>query len=98
VEIRLLKLAQHEMDDAFLYYEEQSPGLGYEFIDEIFATLKRIKLNPQSWAPFGKRTHRCLVHRFPYGIIYQIRENELLIVAIAHLHRNPEYWIDRVDL
>lgn len=99
MEIRLLKAAQAELDGGFTYYEDQSGGLGYEFIDEIFSTLKRIKNNPTSWAPFSIQTRRCLVHRFPYGIIYQIREtdNEILVVAIAHLHRKPQYWKKRVE-
>jgi plasmid stabilization system protein ParE len=99
VEIRLLKAAQTELDEAFIYYEDQLRGLGYEFTDEIFSTLKRIKQNPTSWASFSKRTRRCLVHRFPYGIIYQISEseNEILVVAIAHLHRKPQYWVKRLD-
>lgn len=92
----MLKPAQKEMDDAFDFYEDQIPGLGDEFINDILQTLKRIKLNPTAWAPFSKRTRRCLANKFPYGIIYQIREDELLIVAIAHLHRKPGYWQERL--
>lgn len=96
--IRLLKAAQKELDEGFIYYEEQSERLGYEFVNEIFKTLKRIKLNPTSWTPFSNRTRRCLVHRFPYGVIYQIRkdDDEILILAIAHLHRKPQYWKERI--
>jgi len=97
VEIRLLKPALTELDDGIVWYEEQVSGLGIEFLDEILETFKRIKLNPDAWAPFSDRTRRCLVHRFPYGIIYQIRENEISIIAIAHLHRKPDYWKDRMN-
>jgi len=97
VEIRLLKPAQTEMDDAIVWYEEQFSGLGIEFLDEILETFKRIKLNPDAWRSFSDRTRRCLVHRFPYGIIYQIRDNGILVIAIAHLHRKPDYWKDRVE-
>jgi hypothetical protein len=97
VEIRLLKPAQAELDDEIIYYEEQVSGLGIEFLDEILKTFKRIKLNPKAWTLFSKRTRRCLVHRFPYGVIYQIRENEILIIAIANLHKKPDYWRDRIN-
>jgi len=42
-------------------------------------------------------SRRCLVYKFPYGVIYQYQEdkNEILIVAIAHLHRKPDYWYSR---
>ena len=97
MEIRLLKPAQTELDDGIVWYEEQVSGLGIEFLDEILETFKRIKLNPDAWAPFSDRTRRCLVHRFPYGIIYEIREHEISIIAIAHLHRKPDYWKDRMN-
>jgi len=97
VEVRLLKAAQDELDEGYIYYEDQLKGLGDEFVDEVLNTLKRIKLNPKAWAPLSKRTRRCLFKRFSYGIIYQIREKELLIVAIAHLHRKPQYWKNRIQ-
>lgn len=96
MEIRLLKTAQYELDDGFIFYEDQVRGLGFEFLDEILNAFKRIKSNPKAWGLFSERTRRCLVNRFPYGIIYQIRENELLILAIAHMHRKPGYWKDRL--
>ncbi len=45
----------------------------------------------------GNYSRRCLVQKFPYGIIYQCTEHkkEILIVAISHLHRVPDYWSDR---
>lgn len=97
MEIRLLKAAQGELDEGYIYFEEQVKGLGDEFLDEFLKTLKRIKLNPKAWAPLSKRTRRCLFNRFSYGIIYQIREEELLIVAIAHLHRKTQYWKNRIQ-
>lgn len=96
MEIRLLKPAQVELDDGIIWYDDQVSGLGNEFLNEILDTFKRIKLNPNAWAVFSKRTRRCLVHKFPYGIIYQIRENEILIIAIAHQHREPDYWVGRM--
>lgn len=93
----MLKPAQYELDDAFDYYESQVPGLGAEFLDDVLTAFKRIESNPEAWPLFSKRTRRCLATHFHYGIIYQMRNHEILIVAIAHLHRHPEYWQNRVD-
>ena len=45
-----------------------------------------------AWSNISKRTRRCLLNKFPYGVIYQIRDEEILVLAIAHLHRRPGYW------
>jgi len=58
--------------------------------------LDRLAKFPEAWHPCSKRTRRCQTHRFPYGIIYQIRKEEILIIAIANLDREPDYWEDRL--
>lgn len=97
MEIKFLKLAQFEFDDAFDYYESQLVGLGYKFQSEIAKSLSRIISYPNSYQKIGKNSRRCLVQKFPYGVVYQFSQetNVLLVVAIAHLHRKPDYWLSR---
>ena len=71
--IGFLDLAEAELDDAFKYYEYIHKGLGDRFIVELKSTLSRIQHIPEAWQKFGQRTHRCLLNRFPYSVIYQIR-------------------------
>ncbi|MFP8490320.1 type II toxin-antitoxin system RelE/ParE family toxin [Gracilimonas sp. Q87] len=97
MEIRLLNVAQQEMDESFEFYEEQMAGLGHDFLAEILATLKRIKQDTDAWTPFSNRTRRCLVNRFPFGVVYQVQVDAILVVAIAHLHRKPGYWENRIE-
>jgi len=93
--IRLLEIAQIELDDSIDYYNSESAGLGDAFLVEVLQTLDRIKDFPQAWHPFTDITRRCQLRRFPYGIIYQPLDIEILVIAVANLHRNPEYWKDR---
>ena len=95
MKVSFLEPAALELDDAFHYYQSTSEGLGYEFIDEIENSIGRIKKFPEAYQEIGRYSRRCLVHRFPYGLIYQFKANEILIVAVSHLHRNPEYWLSR---
>ena len=96
MKIRFLEIAQFELDDAIEYFNYEAPGLGNEFLTEVLNALDRIGKFPEAWHPCSKRTRRCQTRRFPYGIIYQLREKEILVVAIANLHRKPEYWNDRI--
>ena len=87
--------AVKEFDEAVKYYEECQPGLGLDFAEEVYAARVRIIKYPKAWTPISKNTSRCLVNRFPYGIIFQIKSNILNIIAVANLHRRPGYWKDR---
>jgi plasmid stabilization system protein ParE len=98
LKITFLPPAERELDEAFDYYEAQKPGLGFEFLEEVWATIERIKHHPGAWGLISQNARRSRTLRFPYGVVYQIRESgiEILIVAIAHLHRQPDYWDSRL--
>lgn len=95
--IEFLESAQYELDDAVEYYNQQKDDLGYEFLSEVVDSLSRIAEYPKAWQQLTDRTRRCLIHRFPYGIIYQNRNDVILVVAISNLHRKPEYWQNRIE-
>jgi hypothetical protein len=86
--IEFLDIAEVELDDAIAYYEEIYQGLGKRFILEIESTINRIQQNPMAWKKFSEYTHRCLLNRFPYSIIYQIRSN--LINNCRSFMQSPE--------
>ena len=95
--VRILSVAEQEFSVAVSYYNNESPGFGFEFAAEVQATVERIKNNPEAWTLLSRRTRRCLTNRFPFGIIYQKRDDEILIVSVMHLHRHPESWTGRAD-
>lgn len=92
MQIRFLQPAQYELDDAVDYYNAQVPDLGRAFLLEVLASLERVCQFSSAWHPFSQHTRRCQLRRFPYGIIYAIENDTVLVVAIGHLHRSPEYW------
>jgi len=96
MKITFLEVAQIELGDAIGYYNCEVPGLGNAFLTEVLSALDRTGEFPEAWQQSSKRTRRCQTRRFPYGIIYQVREDEILVVAIANLHRKPEYWKERI--
>ena len=93
-EYRFTSSALMELSQATLYYEQRENGLGTAFLDEIEATLNRILQHPAAWHQLSARTRRCRTHRFPFGLIYQIRTDEILITSVMDLRRDPESWKD----
>ena len=95
MKLRFLILAQQELDDAVAWYNEQATGLGQEFLDELDRVVRRAVTFPMSCPEIEPGVRRCLLARFPYGLIYGVDGETLVVVAVAHLHREPRYWVDR---
>ncbi|MCK4829039.1 type II toxin-antitoxin system RelE/ParE family toxin [bacterium] len=91
--ILIAKIAQQEFKEAKQFYEIKHAGLGIRFEKEIKASLLRIKQYPSAWPIECGEIHHYLTHKFPYKILYTIQKNTILILAFAHRHRKPGYWI-----
>ena len=95
--IRFLDLAQREVNDAFLWYTEQTDELGREFLDELDRAVRLLTNYPLSSAEIAPAIRRCLLVRFPYSLIYGTNQETIIVIAVAHLHREPRYWADRLE-
>jgi hypothetical protein len=88
--------AEAEFDAAIVYYEERCPGLGLDLAEEVYSASGRICEFPEAWTEVSASTRRCLVGRFPYGVIFQRKAESVRIIAVANLQRRPGYWRDRL--
>lgn len=88
--------ARAEVVSAARWYETELSGLGSQFRDEIRAAISRIQRAPEAFGILDDDIRCHILHRFPYGVLYQVRVDQILIVAIMHLHRDPHYWEHRV--
>ncbi|WP_123658850.1 type II toxin-antitoxin system RelE/ParE family toxin [Salinisphaera japonica] len=75
---------------------QQPLGLGARYRAAVREALSQIERFPEAGTRLSRRTRRRLVNRFPYGIVYRHTDDGIFVVAIAHLHRKPEYWRDRL--
>jgi hypothetical protein len=101
VKPRVLLEAELETVEAALRYDREQAGLGAEFLGEVDAAMKLVEDNPLKHAlyeaiPDNDAYRRVLVKRFPYSVIYTVRPDEVLVVAVAHASRHPGYWLQRV--
>ena len=94
--VRFLLPAEQEMLGAARYYKSQTEHLGKDFIVKVDSAVRDIAEYPERWPVIRFDVRRRLVYRFPYGVLYRIDVNELVILAVAHLHRHPNYWISRI--
>jgi plasmid stabilization system protein ParE len=93
---RFLTPAILEVEAAANFYEVNRPELGREFLDEVDETIQRIIQNPRAWKVLEGQIRRCRLRRFPYGIVYTIEDELILIVSVMHLHRRPSSWRDNL--
>jgi ParE toxin of type II toxin-antitoxin system, parDE len=87
--------AEKEFVEAVTFYETCKNGLGESFAFEVYSTIKNIQSYPYAWPILEKDIRRCLVNRFPFGVIYSIETDRIYILAVMHLHRYPKYWKTR---
>jgi plasmid stabilization system protein ParE len=96
VNVRFLTLAQQEIDEAFVWFNERTEGKGIEFLDELDRVVRLVKAYPLASIEIEPEIRRCLFARFPYSLIYGIDEDTIVVVAVAHARRSPRYWVDRL--
>lgn len=89
--------ATDEVLSVHAYYEGEEPGLGDRFVLAVDAAMDKVRENPTRWPQFLKRTRRYRLDRFPYGIVYILREEEVIeVLAVMGLRRRPNYWTRRL--
>lgn len=92
MKIKILKVAWQEFLEAKEFYEIGQSGFGAHFEKEIKYSFLRIKQFPSAWPVESGEVRRYLVHKFPYKILYSVQNNIIVVLAFAHLHREPNYW------
>lgn len=97
VRVRWLRIAALEAREARVYYDAQSDGLGARFIDELKATLQRIRALPLAWPETEPPVRRVMINRFPYLVHYVVREETIFVLGVYHAKRRPIAWRDRLD-
>jgi len=79
-----------------LHYEQVQPDLGYEFSDIYEATVGAICEDPERWSLRSGGYRRVNLRRFPYYLPSVLVDGVVWVLAVAHAHRSPDYWQDRM--
>ena len=79
------------------YYAAVGPQLAEAFVDEVEAGIARILAHPEAWSPLEGGVRRCLLKRFPFGVYYCVEDEMVVVHAIMHMSRRPDYWRNRTN-
>jgi len=88
--------ARSDIFEAADYYEQKEFGLGQRFRDEIGKILITVSSSPFLWRERPGKYRRVNCPVFPYYIAYVVRDETIVVVAIAHVSRKPGFWYDRL--
>jgi plasmid stabilization system protein ParE len=81
MKIRFLTLAQREVDDAVIWYEQQAEGLSRDFLDQLDRAVRLVKSHPKIPTLIQADIRRFLVARFPYSLIYGIDDDSIVVIG-----------------
>jgi hypothetical protein len=96
VNVRFLTIAQQEIDDAVVWFDQRVGGKGIEFLDELDRVVRLVKAYPFISVEIEPEIRRSLFARFPYALIYGVEAETIVVIAVSHVRRLPRYWVDRL--
>ena len=81
-----------EIAEAYEWYQEQHPGLGFEFLEALDVQFQAIVQSPQLYAQIHRGIRRALLRRFPYGVFYASKREIISVLAVVRTSRSPRRW------
>ena len=81
-----------EIVEAYEWYQEQHPGLGFEFLEALDEQFQAIIQSPQLYAQIHRGVRRALLRRFPYGVFYASKGEIISVLAVVRTSRSPRRW------
>ena len=84
-----------EYAEAVQFYAQQRTELAQAFINAVEDAVYRLRDSPTRYSIIEEDIRRCMLRRFPYGILYVIEPDYILILAVMHCSRKPKYWKNR---
>ena len=99
-ECRLSREAVIEIAEAAAWYGARQPGLDTESLNEVERVLPLLAEQPESFpllleTPEEFSIRRALLPRFPYALVFIDLPAQVRLLAVAHLRRQPGYWLNR---
>ena len=95
--LRLTPAAEAYVEGILAWYRERGHDLGDQFLQVLDRRFETVERNPLAFAIVHLDMRRALLRRFPYCVFYVVYEQEIVVMACLHGHRDPESWKSRRD-
>jgi plasmid stabilization system protein ParE len=95
--VRFIAPARREFLSEVAYYNGKEAGLGTRFAAAVEEATTRALAFPLTGSPASKSTRRVFVKDFPFAVVYRSDAEGIVVFAVAHHSRRPEYWQSRVQ-
>ena len=93
--VRFHPAAAEEAEAAFRWYGQRSSTAAYGFREELQRAVDAVAQAPGRWPRYSTGARRYIFPRFPFSLVYRLRDGDVEVVAVAHGRRRPGYWRSR---
>jgi len=83
---------EQDVEDAYTWYENEQPGLGDDFLDELYACYQRVMRAPLGYQDLDGGIRRAMLRRFPYGVYFAVDGDAIVVLTVLHASRDPAEW------
>jgi plasmid stabilization system protein ParE len=97
MEYRFGRGANADVRAALRYYELHSDEVPGRFLRAVMKAAKDVSLHPGRYpreevSGSLREFRRFVLDDFPFSLIYEVKPDELIILAVAHHRRRSGYW------
>ena len=96
MKLRVHRQADVDYEEAYEWYSRERHELAEVYSSAVAEAVERMLETPERWPEIREGIRRCKTDTFPYGRVYQVRDDEVFLISIMHLSRQPEFWQDRL--
>ncbi|HYE29800.1 MAG TPA: type II toxin-antitoxin system RelE/ParE family toxin [Methylomirabilota bacterium] len=88
--------AARDVEEASAFYEARDTEVAARFLQELNAVIERARLRPLLFRVVRANVRRALLRRFPYALLFVLKDELVVIIGVAHLSRMPTFWVNRL--
>lgn len=85
-----------ELKSAVDWYRGRSETAAVKFVAQLDRAIDLVIESPRRWPSGEYATRKFVLRRFPFAIVYREKKAAIQVLAIAHGHRRPGYWKERL--